>query len=315
MQAFSGCRSAVDRLLPKQNVTGSIPVTRSKVLYKSAAPLRGSILFQFAKPMKNLDQVRCFLLDMDGTFYLGDRLLPGALEFIHLLEQRGIDFLFLTNNSSRTRKEYADKIRRMGLPLPESKIFTSGEATALYLQRQSPGAALYVVGTPALEREFADHGFHLWNNSIESSLPDYAVLGFDTTLTYEKIWKLCDLVVAGVPYIATHPDINCPTETGFMPDIGSMIALVAASTGKQPDVIIGKPFAPIVEAVVEKLRIPIDALCMVGDRLYTDVALGKTGITTVLVLSGETTRADLDGSPFQPDFVLHDLAGLVRQMS
>lgn len=252
-----------------------------------------------------LNGIQCFLLDMDGTFYLGDRLLPGALEFIDLLNRRGIQFLFLTNNSSRSQKEYADKIRRMGLDLPEQKIFTSGEATAIYLNKRKPGAALYVVGTPALEDEFTRHGFHLTFDK-----PDFAVLGFDTTLTYEKIWKLCDLVVQGVPYIATHPDINCPTETGFMPDIGAMIAMIAASTGRQPDVIIGKPHRPIVEAITEKLSLPVSALCMVGDRLYTDIALGKTGLATVLVLSGETKREDIAASPFQPDFILENLGEL-----
>lgn len=246
---------------------------------------------------------------MDGTFYLGSQLLPGALEFIALLEQRKIDYLFLTNNSSRNRSDYATKLRRLGLTLPESKIFTSGEATAIYLNKRQPGARLYVVGTPALESEFRQHGFTLTPDS-----PDFAVLGFDTTLTYDKLWKLCDMVTAGVPYIATHPDINCPTETGFMPDIGAMMALVATSTGKQPDVIIGKPYAPIVEALVEKLSLPVEALCMIGDRLYTDIALGQTGLTTVLVLSGETQPADLPGSPFQPDYVFQNLAELVQKM-
>lgn len=258
--------------------------------------------------MNKLSRTQCFLLDMDGTFYLGNKLLPGALDFIHLLEQRGIQYLFLTNNSSRTQKEYADKIRRLGLDLPDEKIFTSGEATAIYLAKAKPGARLYVVGTPALEREFMEHGFELCDEN-----PDYAVLGFDTTLTYNKIWKLCDLVTAGVPYIATHPDINCPTETGFMPDIGAMMALVATSTGKQPDVIIGKPYAPIVEAVVEKLNLPVEALCMVGDRLYTDIALGKTGLTTVLVLSGETHAKDLETSDYQPDYVMENLAELASE--
>lgn len=252
-----------------------------------------------------LGKVKCFLLDMDGTFYLGNQLLPGALEFIDLLNRRGVDFLFLTNNSSRSQKEYADKLQRLGLALPGSKIFTSGEATAIYLNRRSPGAKLYVVGTPALEREFSEHGFEL-----TSSEPDYAVLGFDTTLTYQKIHQLCDLVVAGVPFIATHPDINCPTESGFMPDIGAMLAMIETSTGKKPDVVIGKPYAPIVEALVEKLGLPVDALCMVGDRLYTDIALGRTGLTTVLVLSGETRREELANSPFVPDFVMRDLAEL-----
>ncbi len=260
--------------------------------------------------IEKIKQARCFLLDMDGTFYLGERLLPGALEFIALLEQRGTDYLFLTNNSSRSRADYAAKLRRLGLELPESKIFTSGEATAIYLKRRQPGARVYLVGTPALENEFRQHGFVLTDQQ-----PDFAVLGFDTTLTYEKIWKLCDLVTAGIPYIATHPDINCPTETGFMPDIGSMMAMVAASTGRQPNVIIGKPHAPIVEALVEKLHLPVEALCMVGDRLYTDIALGQTGLSTVLVLTGETRLTDLAGSPFQPDVVLPDLAHLAQALA
>lgn len=262
--------------------------------------------------MKNasmLKAVRCFLLDMDGTFYLGNQLLPGARELIDLFHERGVSYLFLTNNSSRTRREYAEKIRRFGIDLPESRIYTSGEATARYLAKRKPGAAVYVVGTPALEREFVEHGFRLVTDQ-----PDFAVLGFDTTLTYEKIWKLCDLIVAGVPYIATHPDINCPTENGFMPDIGAMMAMIAASTGKQPDVIVGKPHAPIVEALSEKLNLPVEAMCMVGDRLYTDIALGKTGLRTVLVLSGETKPEDLPNSPFQPDFVMRDLADLVSAL-
>lgn len=256
-----------------------------------------------------LQNVKCFLLDMDGTFYLGNQLLPGALDFLSLLNERGIPFLFLTNNSSRTQKEYAEKLRRLGAEVPEAQIFTSGEATARYLHKKKPGATLYVVGTPALEREFQEFGFHL---SAEN--PDFAVLGFDTTLTYEKIWKLCDLIVAGVPYIATHPDINCPTETGFMPDIGAMMAMIAASTGKNPDVIIGKPYAPIVQALADKLGLEIGSLCMVGDRLYTDIALGKTGLMTVLVLSGETHLEDLKDSLFQADFVMENLAGLAQAL-
>jgi HAD superfamily hydrolase (TIGR01457 family) len=259
--------------------------------------------------IERLQRVRCFLLDMDGTFYLGSRLLPGALDFVRLLDARGIPYLFLTNNSSRTRREYADKLHRLGLDLPEERIFTSGEATALYLARRQPGARLYVVGTPALEAEFEQHGF-----TLTPDQPDFAVLGFDTTLTYEKLRILCDLLVAGVPYIATHPDINCPTETGFMPDIGAMIELVAASTGRRPDVIIGKPHAPIAAAVAEKLGLPIEQLCMVGDRLYTDIALGQAGLLTVLVLSGETSRADLPGSPHQPDLIMENLGELAQTL-
>jgi 4-nitrophenyl phosphatase len=258
-----------------------------------------------------LSDIKCFLMDMDGTIYLGDRLLPGAREWLDLLDSHNLEYTFLTNNSSRSRVEYARKLQGLGLPIPEEKIFTSGEATAIWLKKHKPGASLYVVGTPPLVEEFERHGF-----SLTEEDPDVAVLGFDTTLTYDKLWKMCDLVVTGKPYIATHPDINCPTETGFKPDIGAMIELVAASTGRRPDVIVGKPNEPIVTALAEKTGFPVEAHCMVGDRLYTDIALGKWGITTALVLSGETKAEDLAESEFQPDFVVHDIAemtALLRQ--
>jgi 4-nitrophenyl phosphatase len=256
-----------------------------------------------------LQDIECFLLDMDGTFYMGDRLLPGALEFIHWLEERHTPYFFLTNNSSKHRRQYAGKLRRMGLEITDEKIFTSSEATALYMKQHYPAVRLYVVGTPALEEEFTLHGFDLVQEN-----PDCAVLGFDTTLTYDKLWKLCNYVRAGLPYIATHPDFNCPTEDGYMPDIGSMIALVAASTGRQPDIVIGKPNPPIVQMLVEKTGVPTARMAMIGDRLYTDIAMGQAGLKTILVLSGETHPEDLAGSPFQPDYIVKHLAELLEKI-
>lgn len=239
---------------------------------------------------------------MDGTFYLGDELLPGALRFIETIRRQGLDFLFLTNNSSKHSAIYAQKITDLGLPLSSDKVFTSGEATAIYLHDLRPRARIYLVGTPALEEEFADHGFTLTEEE-----PDFVVLGFDTTITYQKLWTLCDLVRADVPYVATHPDLNCPTADGYMPDIGAVIAFVKASTGREPRVI-GKPNREMVRAVTRKMGLPEAALCMVGDRLYTDIALGQeSDITTVLVLTGETHLEDLSDSPFQPDLVCRDL--------
>lgn len=250
-----------------------------------------------------LAAVRCFLLDMDGTFYLGERLIDGALKFIDVLQRRGIDYLFLTNNSSGDSRGYAQKITRLGLPVSHRKILTSGEATAMHLQHQKPGARTYVVGTAALENEVTAHGLVLTDEA-----PDFAVLGFDTTLTYTKLWKLCDLVRAGVPYIATHPDINCPTETGFMPDIGATIAFVRASTGREPDLVMGKPNRLFAEKAAERTGIPLGAMCMIGDRLYTDIALGvQAGIPTILVLSGETKAEAVANSPYQPDYIFQDL--------
>jgi 4-nitrophenyl phosphatase len=256
--------------------------------------------------IEKLSTVRGFLLDMDGTFYLSDRLLEGALRFIDLLREQKKEFLFLTNNSSKHRRQYAEKISRLGLPISEELVLTSGEATALYLKRQHPGARLFVVGTPSLEEEFRQHGFRL-----VAQEPDFLALGFDTTLTYQKLWTLCDFVRAGIPYIATHPDFNCPTETGWMPDIGAMIAFVKAATGREPDLVVGKPNRLIVDAAAAKMNLPVNQLAMVGDRLYTDIALGQSScIVTVLVLSGETKIEDLKDSPFQPDYTFQNLAGV-----
>ncbi|MBN1536800.1 MAG: HAD-IIA family hydrolase [Anaerolineales bacterium] len=260
--------------------------------------------------MDDLFSVRCFLLDMDGTFNLEDQLLNGALRFIDVIKEQGKDFIFLTNNSSKNRFEYAKKITKLGLPISEEKVFTSAEATAIFLHRNYPQASLFVVGTPSLENEFRSFGL-----MIDHEHPQIAVLGFDTTMTYEKMWRLCDLVRAGIPYIATHGDFNCPMRNGFMPDAGAMIAFVKASTGREPDYVIGKPNRFIVDSAAEKLGLPISQMAMVGDRLYTDIALGSTsGILTVLVLSGETQMTDLATSSHQPNYIFPDLGALADRL-
>lgn len=250
-----------------------------------------------------LSKVRCFLLDMDGTIYLGEQLFDGAREFIDLLNRQGRRYMFLTNNSSRNGQQYVEKFARLGLSIPREMILTSGEVTAMYVQRQKPDPRVFVVGTQALKDEFHDRGFLLTEER-----PDYAILGFDTTLTYDKMWKLCDLVRAGIPYIATHPDLNCPTETGFMPDIGAMIAFVKASTDREPDLIVGKPNALFAQQAAEQIGIPLAEMCMIGDRLYTDIALGATaGISTILVLSGETRADEVATSPHQPTYIFQNI--------
>lgn len=257
-----------------------------------------------------LANVRCFLIDMDGTFFLGERLLEGALKLMDVLDSQGIEYLFLTNNSSKDSQQYAEKITRLGLPVSRAKILTSGEATAMHLQRQRPGARIFVVGTSALENEFIERGFTLTDDA-----PELAVLGFDTTMTYARMWRLCDLIRAGIPYIATHPDINCPTETGFMPDIGAMIAFVKASTGREPGLIVGKPNRLLVEKAAERTGIPISEMCMIGDRLYTDIALGAAaGIPSILVLSGETQLEEVTASPYRPTCIFQNLGGVADHL-
>lgn len=257
---------------------------------------------------ERLGQVRCFLLDMDGTVNLGDRLLPGVETFFEVLRRQHKDHLFLTNNSSRHGRHYAEKMSRLGLPTPESKVFTSGEATARTLAATRPDARVFLLGTRELRQDFVAQGI-----CLDDQTPDTVVLGFDTTLTYDRLWRMCDLVRAGLPFIATHADLNCPTEDGFMPDVGSMLALVETSTGRRPDLIVGKPNRLIVEAAAGKLGLPLEALAMIGDRLYTDIALGKTaGILTVLVLSGEARRDDLADSPDLPDYIFENLGAVAE---
>lgn len=258
--------------------------------------------------MKNLSDIKTFLLDMDGTIYLGNKVFPCTVPFLELLKKQGKRYIFLTNNSSKNKYAYIEKLSAMGIPVDDDGVFTSGEASTIYLNIKAPGARIYLCATPSLEDEFREAGFILTDKD-----PEYVVLGFDKTLTYEKLCKLCAFVRSGVPFIATHPDFNCPVEDGFIPDVGAMLALVKASTGRNPDYIVGKPNRGIIDALAAKYSISLDDIAMVGDRLYTDIAVGvNAGITSILVLSGESTLDDLKDSPEKPDYVFDDLSSIAE---
>ncbi len=256
---------------------------------------------------KRIRSIQCFLLDMDGTFYLGNQLFPGAKEFLAILRKDRIPFYFLTNNSSKNRWQYAKKLHFLGLHVTPDQILTSGLATAHYLKIHHPGKKITCFGTAGLKKEMRSQGIRLTDSD-----PDVVVLGFDTTTNYSKLWRLCDLVHSGLPFIATHPDINCPVENGFQPDTGSFLALIEASTGRKPDVIIGKPHKHILDALACLTGVDSRDTAIVGDRLYTDMALGKHGVYTILVLSGETKRKDLAASKIKPDLVLQNIQELVE---
>lgn len=257
--------------------------------------------------MKDLRDVKLFLLDMDGTFYLGDRLIEGSLDFIRRVRETGRDFLFLTNNSSHNAAFYVEKLARMGLCIDRSRVMTSGEATCEKLRELYPGRRAFVLGNEFLLEEFREAGI-----PVDRENPEIVVIGFDTTLDYAKMRAVCDFVRAGLPYVATHPDFNCPTETGFMPDIGAIIAFIEASTGRRPDLIVGKPHTGIVEAVLRRTGLTVDALAMVGDRLYTDIETGlRSGMTSILVMSGETTEEMLSASPTVPDLKFGSLRDMI----
>lgn len=260
--------------------------------------------------MNKLSKIETFLLDLDGTFYLGDQLYPWSLPFVNACERLHKRFIFVTNNSSQNGDHYVQKLRKMGVAITDQQVFTAGQATIFYLKKYDYPKRLYLLGTPALEEEFRAAGFILTEKD-----PEIVVLGFDLTLTYEKLERACFFIRQGLPFIATHPDLNCPTPEGPIPDCGSMIALITASTGVKPK-IIGKPFPEMIEALRERYGLEDPStVAMVGDRLYTDIAMGNAaGITSILVLSGETKLEDVDATNAEtrPDVIVENLGEIVK---
>lgn len=258
-----------------------------------------------------LNKIRLFVLDLDGTVYLGDRLLAGTTDFLQAAEAHGKKVLFFTNNTSRNPQEYIDKLGRMGISITRKDIMTAGDVTIRYLNRHFLGKRVYLLGVPALEQSFREGGIPL----VEET-PDLVVVGFDKTLTYEKLERACTFLRRGAVFLATHPDINCPTEAEPIPDCGAFCAAITASTGLRPKAL-GKPAPETVEMVLEATGMKKEETAFVGDRLYTDVACGtKNGANGLLVLTGETTRADLAASDFTPDGVfqsLGEIGTLLRQ--
>ncbi len=249
-----------------------------------------------------------FVLDMDGTIYLGDRLFPWTLPFLRRVREIGGQYLFLTNNSSKTSTTYVDKLRRLGVEAGPGDVLTSGDATIELLRSEGKYRRLFLLATPEVEAEFGAAGFE----RVEES-PDAAVLTFDMTLTYGKLRKLCAFLRDGVPFIATHPDINCPTPEGPIPDIGAFMALVESSTGRKPDRVVGKPSPDFLRAAMIRKGATAGQTVMIGDRLYTDVACGiAAGVTSVLVLSGESTQEMAAVSPHKPDLIVEDVGELGR---
>lgn len=259
-------------------------------------------------PKRLLRDIRCFALDLDGTVYLGERWINGALEFLQKIQDTGRSYIFMTNNSSRSSEDYLEKLKRMGLEVPESAIITSGQATIPFLHREYEGKSVFLMGNPSLAQEFLKAGIKL-----EDKHPDMVVTAFDTTLDYKKMCKVCDFLREGMPFVATHPDLNCPTETGFVPDIGSFHALIEASTGRKPDVIVGKPHREIIAAMLEKAGAKAESTAVVGDRLYTDVASGvQNGLAGILVLSGESRLDDVKASKVKPNLIFDSVNEMIR---
>ncbi|MCI8454547.1 MAG: HAD-IIA family hydrolase [Lachnospiraceae bacterium] len=249
-----------------------------------------------------LEQTELFVLDMDGTFYLDTQILDGSLEFLRQVERLGKRFVFFTNNSSKSPRTYIEKLAGMGCRIDRSRILTSGDVMIQYLKEYYPQKSVFLMGTPDLEENFRENGIRL-----TEAMPDVVVVGFDMTLTYEKLERACTYIRNGAVFLATHLDINCPTRDGFIPDCGAMCAAISLSTGKQPRYV-GKPFRETVDMVLRLTGARREAVSFVGDRLYTDVKTGvANGAHGILVLSGETKKEDLADSDTVPDAVFADL--------
>ena len=260
-----------------------------------------------------LKDIKLFVLDLDGTFYLGNRLLPNSLRFISRVRGTGRRFLFFTNNSSRTADLYIEKLGRMGLVITRGEIITSGDVTIDYLKRNHAGASVYLMGTKALLEEFISAGVDIASDE-ETETPDVVVCAFDTELTYQKLERACTHIRNGAVFLATHEDINCPTEDGFIPDLGAFCAAITLSTGRKPKYL-GKPHAETVEKIMAATGVGRGELAFIGDRLYTDVAAGvRNGATGLLVLSGETKAEDVADSPVKPDGIFTDLGEIADNM-
>jgi len=256
-----------------------------------------------------LKKKKCFLLDMDGTFYLGDVLFEGSIDFLEHLKNRGKDFVFFTNNTSRNVQYYLDKLKKMGLFITSEKLITASMVTKKFIRKEYGDPKIYLLGTPLLEKDFKESGLNL----VEKD-PDIVVVGFDTTLTYEKLSNACAFIRNGKTFIATHPDFNCPIENGFIPDCGAICSFITASTGVKPK-IIGKPFPETLDFILEYTACKKEELVFIGDRLYTDIAIGAdNGVTCVLVLTGETKLEDLKDSRVKPDFVFNRLSDMTASI-
>ena len=263
-----------------------------------------------AEKLKQLKNIKCFFLDLDGTIYLGNKILPGTLEFLEEMKKRDIKVLFLTNNSSKSAEFYVEKLKNMGVKSPFLNVFTSGQAAYSYVKDKFPNKKAFLFANKIVSEDMHSKGLQ-----IDNEHPDYVLITYDTELDYHKMDRVCYYVRKGLPYIASHPDFNCPTEYGFAPDIGATIAYIEACTGRRPDLIVGKPNATIIDEAVDLVNVPKNRIAMVGDRLYTDVeAAIQNGLLGVLVLSGETNSKMLKESSIKPHLVYNRLIDLVDDL-
>jgi NagD protein len=259
----------------------------------------------------DLRRIRHVALDMDGTLYRGKRLFEATLPFLERLRRLGIGYTFLTNNTSLGKSDYVEKLARFGIHATEGEIGTPADTTLAYLREHLPEVrAVGVLGTPSLCGQFQAAGFE-----VTWEAPQAVVVGFDTTLAYDRLCRAAYWIQTGLPFLATHPDLVCPTdEPTVLVDCGAITACLSAATGRQP-VVLGKPDPAMLRELCRKHQLGVDEVAMVGDRIYTDVAMAqRAGVLAVLVLSGEATAEDAARMACPPDLIVADVGELGERL-
>ena len=258
----------------------------------------------------NLDGVDAVFLDLDGTIYLGGDLIPGALEFLERCDEKGVKRFFLSNNSSRSVNQYLKKLHDFGIPAEEKDVLLSTHDLLSWLAKNDISQT-WLIGTEGMREMLEERGI-----ATNSETPEYVVLGYDTEINYEKISIASIHLHAGVPLVASHPDMVCPSPDGGLPDVGAYLAMLKVTTGVDPEHITGKPNAGMIMHKIEELGLEPERCAMVGDRLYTDIAMAnRAGCVGVLVLSGEATLEDVaqldEGAEQMPTIIVNSVAELL----
>jgi NagD protein len=249
-----------------------------------------------------------YLIDMDGVIYHGHELIPGADRFVGELLDNDVPFLFLTNNSQRTRRDVATKLRRLGIPADEKHVFTCAMATARYLARQRPGGTAYVIGEGGLLTALHNNGY-----AIVDRDPDYVVVGEGRTISFEMMETALRMIVNGAKLVATNMDPNCPTANGLRPGCGALVALLEAAAGVKA-FSLGKPSPIMMRAARKELGLSSENTVMIGDTMETDIVGGvQLGYRTVLTLTGSTKKEDLDRYAYRPDLIVPSVAELSHE--
>ena len=294
-------------------------VPASDRLQKTLIPIQKTYFrWKKEKDIRRLQKIRCFVLDMDGTIYLSSRLFPFTIPFLKKLKETGRSYCFFTNNSTKHQQDYLDKLSGMNIPVTEKQVFLSTQVILEEMQRLHRKDSFFIVGTPNLVEAFRRAGLRIFDPESEAagSMPDVVILGFDTTLTYQRISLACKYLRHGSAYYGVNMDYNCPVDDNgvldYIPDCGSIAKLVERSTGRFPD-FYGKPSRHALDYVIRHTGFKEEEIAVVGDRIYTDIAIANgTKALSIMVLTGETQLEDLEQYDFRPDIILPSLAEITE---